>query len=214
MKSNPLKTISIISSIALVATLLVIISTQWLKGEKEDNEISEAIQEESQPKGAEKDTMPEDHIAYHFDYPVGPPISEGYYNAQEFAENNHLGDDWNGTGGGNTDLGDPIFAIANGKVKVAEDYGGGWGKIVRLIHQLPNGEVVESFYAHCETMLVKKGDWVKRGDQIATIGNADGAYLAHLHFEIRTDTSMGNGGGYSPDTQGYVDPTAFIEAHR
>ncbi len=26
----------------------------------------------------------------------------GYYNAQVFGKNNHLGDDWNGVGGGNT----------------------------------------------------------------------------------------------------------------
>ena len=64
------------------------------------------------------------------------------------------------------------------------------GKIVRVIHQLPNGEMVESFYAHCETMLVEEGDWVELGDQIATLGDADGAYIAHLHFEIRTDTCL------------------------
>ena len=52
------------------------------------------------------------------------------------------------------------------------------------------------------------------GNPIGSFTKEDGAYHAHLHFEIRTDTSMGIGGGYSSDTEGYVDPTAFIKAHR
>ena len=31
-----------------------------------------------------------------FDFPVGKPDAVGYYNAQEFTENDHLGEDWNG----------------------------------------------------------------------------------------------------------------------
>jgi hypothetical protein len=46
--------------------------------------------------------------AEHFDFPAGKPDGEGYYNAQGFGKNNHLGADWNGNGGGNTDLGDTI----------------------------------------------------------------------------------------------------------
>ena len=213
MNRNALKILGIFSSIATIA-ILVILSTQSIKGENDGNEVVDTTQDEVNMERAQTDNFQEAYIAHHFDYPVGSPDGHGYYNAQGFTENNHLGDDWNGTGGGNTDFGDPIYAIAHGRVKLAEDYGGGWGKIVRLIHQLPNGEMIESFYAHCETMLVEEGDWVQRGGQIATLGDADGAYIAHLHFEIRTDTSMGNGGGYSPDTEGYVDPTAFIEAHR
>ncbi len=153
-------------------------------------------------------------IADLFDFPVGKPNAKGYYNAQPFQENEHLGDDWNAVTGGNSDLGDTIFAIANGRVTFAEDVFGGWGNIVRVIHTLPNQKQVESLYAHCDTILVRKNDIVNRGQAIATIGTAHGSYLAHLHFEIRDSINMEIGGGYSTDTSGYIDPTAFIRAHQ
>ncbi len=160
------------------------------------------------------ETFTPKYIANGFDFPVGKPDAKQYYNAQPFGENDHLGDDWNGLGGGNTDLGDPIYAIGAGYVKFAEDYGGGWGNIVRIVHFLPKGETYESFYAHCDTILAKEGQWVKRGEQIGTIGNASGIYYAHLHFEVRADTSLPVGGGYSTYTEGYLDPTEFIRKHR
>ena len=55
---------------------------------------------------------------------------------------------------------------------------------------------------------------VHRGQQIGTIGDAHGAYAAHLHFEIRNDTLLPIGGGYSEDPDGYLDPTLYINAHR
>lgn len=151
-----------------------------------------------------------------FDYPVGPPDGKKYYNAQKFGENTHLGDDWNGLGGGNTDLGDPVYSTANGLVVFAQDMGGGWGKVVRVVHVLSDHPltVVESLYAHLERIDVKEGRPLKRGQPLGTIGNAGGIYYAHLHFEIRTEYGMGIGGGYSADTRGYTDPTAFIKKHR
>jgi murein DD-endopeptidase MepM/ murein hydrolase activator NlpD len=56
------------------------------------------------------------------------------YNAQHFTENRHLGDDLKGIGGENSDLGDPIYAIADGRVLLARDSGPGWGNIVILLH--------------------------------------------------------------------------------
>lgn len=158
--------------------------------------------------------FPDEYIARHFDFPVGKPDAKGYYNAQKFGANSHLGDDWNAVTGGNTDLGDPIYSIANGYVSSAEDMAGGWGNVIRIIHKLPDGIIVESLYAHCDTILIKKGDWVKRGTQIGTIGNVDGLYYAHLHFEIRSKINMPLGGGYSDNTEGYLDPTTFIKKHR
>ncbi len=153
--------------------------------------------------------MHKEYTAKSFDYPVGKPDGKGYYNAQKFTKNNHLGDDWNGVGGGNSDLGDPIYSIANGYVTAAEDLDGGWGKVIRIVH-LFKGKYYESIYAHCQTMTVQKDTWVKKGVPIATIGNADGIYLAHLHLEIRDTLFMEIGPGYSNDTRGYLDPTLFI----
>ena len=158
-----------------------------------------------------------DHPDYRsdgFDYPVGKPDAKGYYNAQPYGENLHLGDDWNATTGGNSDLGHPIYSIANGYVRLAENLSGGWGKVVRVVHQLNDSTYVESLYAHCDSMLVVEGDAVLRGQQIATIGNADGAYYAHLHFEMRDSMELGVGGGYGDDEAGYLNPTPFIQNNR
>jgi len=153
-------------------------------------------------------------FAKSFDYPVGKPDAKGYYNAQKFGENDHLGDDWNGLGGGDSDLGDPIFAVANGYVSFAKNIQSGWGNIVRVTHYIDEYHQLESFYAHCDSILVKKGDPVLKGQQIATIGNNDGQYLAHLHFEMRSDLSVPIGGGYSGNYNGFINPSLFIKRNR
>ena len=149
-------------------------------------------------------------IANSFDYPVGKPDASRYYNAQKFGENLHLGDDWNGKGGGNTDLGDPIYAIANGYVVFAKNIKGGWGNVIRVIHKYRN-KYYESIYAHCSEIKVKKGDLIQQGQLIGAIGNVDGLYYAHLHFELRDNIFMDIGGGYSKNTSGYLDPSEFIK---
>jgi Peptidase family M23 len=153
----------------------------------------------------------------HFDFPLGNENGAMAYNAQHFTENKHLGDDLNGIGGENSDLGDPIYAIADGRVLLARDGGPGWGNIVILLHAyLENGErkYVESYYGHVQDMLVHPGEPVKRGQQIATVGTANGRYFAHLHFEMREFITPFIGAGYRDDTRGWLDPTKFIETHR
>lgn len=149
-----------------------------------------------------------------FDYPVGKPNGTGYYKAQEFFENNHLGEDWNGNGGGNTDKGDPVYAIANGYVSYSKDRKGGWGNVLRIIHFISDNNQVESLYAHLNTLTVDSGVWVNKGDQIGTIGTANGKYMAHLHLEIRDVIGMPIGGGYSDYNEGYISPSDFIKANR
>jgi Peptidase family M23 len=152
-----------------------------------------------------------------FDFPLGSENGALSYNAQRFTENHHLGDDLNGIGGENSDLGDPIYAIADGRVLLARDGGPGWGNVVILLHAYATeGErkYVQSYYGHVETMLVRAGENVRRGQQIATIGTGNGRYFAHLHFEMREFITPFIGPGYRTNTQGWFDPTGFIQAHR
>jgi len=156
-----------------------------------------------------------------FDFPVGKPDAKGYYNAQGFLstgykKNPHLGEDWNGVRGGNTDLGDPVYSISNGKVVLCQNVKG-WGEIVIIRHKLPDSNEIESMYAHFDAVNVKINDIVSRGQQIGTIGTGDGNYPAHLHFEIRKKNckSWGIvGPGYSNNHSGWVDPTAYINENR
>lgn len=158
-----------------------------------------------------------EYLSYGFDYPVGKPDAENYYLASRFGYKNHLGEDWNGRGGGNTDLGDPVYVIGNGIVTVAEDICCGWGNVVRVVHKLnghPEFKYLESVYAHLDKINVHKGQLLAKGQNLGTIGTAHGTYKAHLHLELRDFVDMSMGPGYSNDWQGYLDPSAFIRNNR
>lgn len=155
--------------------------------------------------------------ATRFDFPLGTEHGAFAYNAQPFTENRHLGDDLNGIGGENSDFGDPVYAIADGDVLLAEEGGTGWGNIITVLHAY-EGEgqrrYVQSFYAHVDEMLVTPQQRVRRGEQIATVGNANGRYLAHLHFEMREFVTPFIGPGYRDSTNGWLNPSEFIRQHR
>lgn len=159
-----------------------------------------------------------------FAYPIGEKeyVTEKndwrdlWYNAQDFGENRHLGEDWNKTTGGNTDCGEPVFAAADGKITFAKDAGTGWGNIVIIEHIAADGTKVQSLYGHLEMILKNEGE-VKRREQIGTIGGANGRYPCHLHFEMRWSACpMWNqaGSGYSDNKYGWIDPSEFIDRNR
>src|SRR5438132_11622173 len=103
--------------------------------------------------------------ATRFDFPLGSEHGALAYNAQRFTENYHLGDDLNGIGGENSDLGDPIYAVANGRVLLARDGGAGWGNVIIVLHAfLENGvrRTVQSYYGHCDIILVSPRDEAHR----------------------------------------------------
>ncbi len=163
-------------------------------------------------------------IAQKFAYPVGKTETltqakdkkDEWYNALDFGENNHLGEDWNKNSGGNTDCGEAVFAVADGRIVYAENAGIGWGNVVIIEHELADGKRVRSLYGHLRKILKNSGE-VKRREQIGEVGNADGRYLCHLHLELREETCpMWNeaGGGYSSDRKGWLDPSDFIDKHR
>ncbi len=159
-------------------------------------------------------------LADGFDFPVGPPNADGYYLYRGFWPNGHLGDDWNGLGGGDTDLGDPIFAIAAGIVTLASDQKKGWGKTVIIRHAFRDRatggiQMIDSFYTHLLDFCVKQGDRVRRGQRIGRLGSNSGMYPAHLHFEIRKNIQMGMDRSlYARDYSVYYSPKHFIQSNR
>jgi murein DD-endopeptidase MepM/ murein hydrolase activator NlpD len=79
-----------------------------------------------------------------------------------------------------SDVGTPIVAAASGKVIFA-DVHPQYGKIVEIDH----GNGLVSRYAHCSALLVKEGDLVVRGQQVARVGTTGRSTGPHLHFEVR-----------------------------
>lgn len=157
-------------------------------------------------------------VADGFDFPVGKPNADGYYKARGFRPNGHLGEDWNGVGGGNTDLGSPIYATAHGIVVFARDVRLGWGNVVVIRHVLyDQGRLItiDSLYGHLDRIMVKEGQQILRGQLIATMGTNRGMYPAHLHFELHKNITMGiTRTGFKHDFSNYYSPTDFINAHR
>ncbi|MGB0523726.1 MAG: peptidoglycan DD-metalloendopeptidase family protein [Flammeovirgaceae bacterium] len=183
-------------------------------------------------------------LADGFDFPIGDKNGKGSYTSttngkvytgwykavkfpQVYALGIHPGEDWNGNGGGDTDLGQPVYSPAIGKVIFAQTCASPWGKVIVIEHRfLENGKVrkVYSQYAHLQEMLVKKGDIVKRRQQIAKIGKGDfDEYPAHLHFEIRKYSLDSLAADYWPSSHNktvewvkanYENPTEFIKKHR
>ena len=159
-----------------------------------------------------------------FAYPVGEKEyvtekndwSDSWYNAQDFGENRHLGEDWNKTSGGDTDCGEPVFATANGEITFAGDAGPGWGNVIVVEHTAPDGTKLRSLYGHLQTIAKSAGE-VKRRERIGTIGSANGRYRCHLHFEIKWNECplwQEVGPGYLDVRYGWIDPSEFIEQTR
>ena len=79
-----------------------------------------------------------------------------------------------------SESGTPIVAAASGKVIFA-DVHPQYGKMVEIDHG--NGLVTR--YAHASKLFVKEGDFIVRGQKVASVGSTGRATGPHLHFEVR-----------------------------
>lgn len=155
--------------------------------------------------------------ALRFDPPMGSDHSGLVYNAQKFWEMNekrgghHTGDDLNGIGGMNSDLGDPVYCTAEGWVLYAGEPSPGWGKLVVIGHRTADGKLLQSMYAHLHRIDVAKGDLVARGGKLGLVGTANGYYPAHLHFEMRSSDGVDIGAGYASSPLNHLDPTSTVD---
>ena len=78
--------------------------------------------------------------------------------------------------------GTPVYASADGVVESAGVINGN-GQSVVLSHD--QGVVTQ--YSHLSNIQVKKGDRVRKGQQIAESGNTGKSTSPHLHYEVRVN---------------------------
>jgi lipoprotein NlpD len=90
-------------------------------------------------------------------------------------------------------VGEPVNAAAGGTVVFAGDEVRGLGNLVIINH----GDGFITAYAHNQTLLVKKGDKVTKGQQIATLGQT-ATSSPRLHFEVRRNGTPVNPLRYLP----------------
>ena len=76
--------------------------------------------------------------------------------------------------------GTPIYATADGVIVTADTTVFGYGKMITIDH----GHGYETRYAHLREFVVKPGKRVKRGEQIASVGNTGLSTGPHLHYEV------------------------------
>ncbi|WP_232317215.1 peptidoglycan DD-metalloendopeptidase family protein [Anabaena sp. CA = ATCC 33047] len=91
-------------------------------------------------------------------------------------------------------VGTPIYASADGVVEKAGWNRGGYGILVDIRH--PDGSLTR--YAHNSRVLVRIGQQVRQGQQIADMGNTGFSTGPHSHFEIH------------PSGKGAVNPIAML----
>ena len=84
--------------------------------------------------------------------------------------------------------GAPVRAADNGVVAYVGSEMQGYGNLVLVRH----ADRWMTAYAHMEKTLVKKGDVVKAGQSIGTVGSTGGVDSPQLHFEVRKGTQAMN----------------------
>lgn len=78
--------------------------------------------------------------------------------------------------------GTPVHAAASGVVSFAA-FHPTYGYLIEIDH----GAGLLTRYAHCSKLVVKQGEFVKRGAKIAEVGSTGRSTGSHLHFEVRRD---------------------------
>ncbi|RJP19579.1 MAG: M23 family metallopeptidase [Candidatus Abyssobacteria bacterium SURF_5] len=81
----------------------------------------------------------------------------------------------------------PVIAPAEGVVTFA-----GWREGLGRAIEIQHGYGYRTIYGHNDKVVVKKGDYVKRGDTIALLGSSGRSTGPHLHYEIRLADKLVN----------------------
>ncbi|WNC59453.1 M23 family metallopeptidase [Thermosynechococcus sp. QS41] len=95
-------------------------------------------------------------------------------------------------------IGTPIYAAAAGVVTYSQWNSGGFGNLVEIRH----ADGTLTLYAHNHRNLVRMGQYVEQGQQIAEMGSTGRSTGPHVHFEIH------------PPGRGAVNPMIFLQRNQ
>lgn len=74
-----------------------------------------------------------------------------------------------------------LVQASAGGIVVYSDFHSQYGKMIEIDH----GNDIVTRYAHASSLLVKVGQVVRRGQEIARVGSTGRSTGSHLHFEVR-----------------------------
>ena len=116
--------------------------------------------------------------------PHGTPLIEGFIGSGYGMRNDPFTGQWTMHSGVDfaAPVGTPIFAAAGGVVVGAEHHPD-FGNRVEIDH----GKGLSTMYAHASRILVKNGDFVRKGQKIAEVGTTGRSTGPHLHFEVHVN---------------------------
>jgi murein DD-endopeptidase MepM/ murein hydrolase activator NlpD len=131
-------------------------------------------------------------------YPEGRPVQDGFISSYFGRRTDpftgylavHKGLDFAGPAGSK------VSSVAAGLVTFAGERAG-FGQMVEINH----GNGLATRYCHNEKLLVKQGDMVSKGQEVALMGSTGHSTGPHLHFEVLKNGSQ-------------VDPLRFIGEER
>ena len=106
---------------------------------------------------------------YHISSPFGPRVDPVYGDVR-FHKGQDIG----------MERGKPVYASGDATVERADYNMNGYGNEVLLDH----GYGYKTRYAHLDSILVKVGESVKRGERIGTVGSTGKSTGPHLHYEV------------------------------
>ena len=108
----------------------------------------------------------------------------------QWAHSGHTALDFGGA------VGDPVYAAADGAIYFAGEHCGTnpCANAITMLHR--DGRLATNYW-HLDEVLVEKGDYVRQGDVIGTIGMTGITTGPHLHFSVQIDRE-------------HIDPSLFL----
>lgn len=147
-------------------------------GEVSNNISNQIKQGKTQEKKKKESTLNGVYLAVN---PVSGHITSRFGSREAIRDHEHKGLDIAAK------TGTPIKAVSTGKI-IHSGTMGGYGNLIIIDH----GNGVKTYYGHCSKLYAKKGETVKTGEIIATVGSTGNSTGSHLHLEVRLNNQILN----------------------